>query len=582
MYISCVKLIGFRNFKNATINFSETSLIIGSNDVGKSNLLHALRILLDRSLSEVDVEPSDSDFYVHESTNQLQITVHFKDVDEDCVLAKMREYVSDDANLFLSYRASKDIASGRKEYGFYAGYSEENLVGIETRFYLRVLNLKFVASKRDLNMFINRERRQLLQDAKGKCKEEESIQDGKKLRKIEKSLGVVSKRINSLFYIGLATSDLNEQLNLLSHHNSNYNIIFDAGQSNPSEFIDNLDLSAQVNGKSLLVGGDGRNNQIQMALWAARNNVASAAERTEFSIFCIEEPETHLHPHQQRKLAQYLSDVLNTQVIITTHSPQIACQVPPSSIIRLYEGSPGTLAAGNGINPFTESSIIEFGYRLNIIPAEAFFAGVVLLVEGPSEELFYKALAKALEIDLDRLNISVLMVNGVGFLPYVSLLKSLNIKYVVRTDNDIFKVPRQTTYRYAGLQRGLEIARVTHSIDEKCPRTVAYEPKLKGFDDAENVPLENKKAAEVLRRMLKAINIFVADVDLEHDLYTEMPDILTDYSCKDADEKVLKQMQKRKATFMFDFLQSHSDALSMLKDSNLAQPLRRCEELVTV
>jgi putative ATP-dependent endonuclease of OLD family len=72
MLITQVKLEGFRNFKNATINLTKKSLIIGSNEIGKSNLLHALRILLDRTLSLADVEPQDSDFYVYEDTNEIR------------------------------------------------------------------------------------------------------------------------------------------------------------------------------------------------------------------------------------------------------------------------------------------------------------------------------------------------------------------------------------------------------------------------------------------------------------------------------------------------------------------------------
>lgn len=49
MILSSIKLKGFRNFKNAKINFSKKALIIGANDVGKTNLLWAIRLLLDRS-----------------------------------------------------------------------------------------------------------------------------------------------------------------------------------------------------------------------------------------------------------------------------------------------------------------------------------------------------------------------------------------------------------------------------------------------------------------------------------------------------------------------------------------------------
>jgi putative ATP-dependent endonuclease of OLD family len=62
MILSTVELKGFRNFKNALINLKEKSLIIGANDVGKTNLIWALRLLLDKGLSEYDIEPRDSDF----------------------------------------------------------------------------------------------------------------------------------------------------------------------------------------------------------------------------------------------------------------------------------------------------------------------------------------------------------------------------------------------------------------------------------------------------------------------------------------------------------------------------------------
>lgn len=55
MLIKSLILNGYRNFKDTRINFTEKSLIIGSNDIGKSNLLHALRLLLDKTLSDADM-----------------------------------------------------------------------------------------------------------------------------------------------------------------------------------------------------------------------------------------------------------------------------------------------------------------------------------------------------------------------------------------------------------------------------------------------------------------------------------------------------------------------------------------------
>lgn len=57
MYINSVYLKGFRNYSDSFIKFNHSTLIIGSNDVGKTNLLYSLRILLDKSFSDLDIEP---------------------------------------------------------------------------------------------------------------------------------------------------------------------------------------------------------------------------------------------------------------------------------------------------------------------------------------------------------------------------------------------------------------------------------------------------------------------------------------------------------------------------------------------
>lgn len=67
MHLHHIYINGFRNFKEATVSFNKHSLIIGANDVGKTNLIYAIRLLLDRGLSDYDYELSDSDFYAYES-----------------------------------------------------------------------------------------------------------------------------------------------------------------------------------------------------------------------------------------------------------------------------------------------------------------------------------------------------------------------------------------------------------------------------------------------------------------------------------------------------------------------------------
>jgi putative ATP-dependent endonuclease of the OLD family len=89
--------------------------------------------------------------------------------------------------------------------------------------------------------------------------------------------------------------------------------------------LDNLVLAYSTEDCPLAIGGDGRKNQIFFATWIAKQTIQEAADHVTF--YAIEEPEAHLHPHQQRKLSSYIVDNFSGQVFITTHSPQIASKI---------------------------------------------------------------------------------------------------------------------------------------------------------------------------------------------------------------------------------------------------------------
>ncbi len=46
-YISRVKITNFRNFKEIDVNLNHKQIIIGENNIGKTNFLRAIQIILD-------------------------------------------------------------------------------------------------------------------------------------------------------------------------------------------------------------------------------------------------------------------------------------------------------------------------------------------------------------------------------------------------------------------------------------------------------------------------------------------------------------------------------------------------------
>lgn len=571
MKLSKLYIKGFRNFKEATINFNNQSLIIGANDVGKTNLLYALRILLDRGFSDLDLELKESDFYAYEETNEVIITAFFDDIKEDCILSKMKGDISGDGNLVIKYLATKG-----EDYKFFCGKSDadEDLHEYAIPYYRKVLNIKYINSKRDFWGYINKTKNILLQQAKEDRSAETIDMDDALYKQISDKLKEVDSQIPELSYVKNATEQINEELNKLAIHNQEQKVVFDTASTDTDSVINKISITSKHGDKKLLIGGEGRLNQIYLSLWASQNRISEYSN--EVSILCVEEPEAYLHPHQQRELARYLCQVLKGQVILTSHSPYIVCEFSPNSIMRLYKDDQETKVASDGCSSVIEEGFDGFGYRMSVIPAEAFFADCVILVEGQSELIFYKTLAKQIGIDLDRLNISILSVEGVGFNTYAKILGALGIYWVARTDNDIFKIQHQDAYRFAGIERGLDLAKQSCDLEETDEKVIdAYSCKIHGFVDKNSIPSKVLEAADKLRDVLANYDIFIADVDFETDLCNgPLKDALKEYYGELlSDSSLIKKMKSHKAINIYDFLKNHKERLEALADDYVAKPL---------
>lgn len=106
MYLRQLFIKGFRNFKEITVNFDRHCLIIGSNDVGKTNLLQALRILLDKGFSIYDYELKESDFFAYSDCRQIVIRAYFADITEECITSRITG-ISDEGDLVLEFQAER-------------------------------------------------------------------------------------------------------------------------------------------------------------------------------------------------------------------------------------------------------------------------------------------------------------------------------------------------------------------------------------------------------------------------------------------------------------------------------------------
>lgn len=557
MKIDKVKLNGFRNFNDALVKFNDKTLIIGGNDVGKTNLLYAIRLLLDKSLSDRDIEPELTDFYIDNDGNQPEsftINIYFSDVKEDAVLSILKGYVSDDEKCVISLVADRATL----DYQIFIGCAVDELEAIHSRFYLKRLNLRYVRSRRDLQKFIHIEKKKLLKQSQEGLEDAELLEDHADMKVISAKLSEVNEKVAELNYVKDATSVVNDELQKLSHTYGDYSVHLDTGAIKVNQFIDNLELGASTSGSKIMLGGDGRNNQILLALWKAKSQREFDPEH-EVTFYCVEEPEAHLHPHQQRKLADYLIHELPGQTIITSHSPQITERYKPDSIIRLFSNNGGSKAAKGGCSNCISDAWDDLGYRMSILPAEAFFASSVFLVEGPSEKLFYEELAIQLGFDLDFYNITILCVDGIQFKVYSQILDAMEIPWVMRTDNDVSGTRGRTDKRAAGFNRCFSLIGV--------PNAPYYSTATKPQDLVDNGDWQNASD------QINPHGLFLSKVDLENDLALELEAELLAYADEENVESAVKYLQGKKAIRMREFLSENKASMAGLETGELAKPL---------
>lgn len=565
MRIARLHIKGFRNFVDESIVLDEKTLIIGGNDSGKSNLLYSLRILFDPTLSSRDFELGPSDFNIQSNAQLIEITAKLEDIHEPCLNSALKEAIKDGV-AYVRYSLPKG-----GEYQFATGYSPETIKDCNGRPYIKNLVLEYVGSNRDPGAFLKRQQNKLLEISRGQLSDELKAQDDESVGGIQKGLEDLNNRISSLNYISKSLAPINEEMGNLSIGNEGYSARLVAGNTDANKLLDNLQMAYLRGDTPLVFGGDGRGNQLYFATWLSEQRLIDKPEKV--IVFAIEEPEAHLHPHQQRRLAEYLSTNMRGQVLLTTHSPQIVERFRQGRILRLL--GPDASNDGNramGCNAGIDNALSKFGYRLNSISSEVFFSSGVLLVEGPSERIFYTALAYALDMDLDRLNISILSVDGVGFTPYVRVCKELGIPYALRTDNDVFGRGKKGHRRLAGVLRLAAVVEDFVDDDELIKLIGEYREKL-SWDDTDDIPQETLDASSKLATAFERDGLFLSGVDLETDLANgPLLGQLREHFKTNTTKKTIDAMQQRKAESMYGFISSNPDLCDLAGDA-IAKPL---------
>lgn len=158
----------------------------------------------------------------------------------------------------------------------------------------------------------------------------------------------------------------------------------------------------------------------------------------------IEEVEAHLHPQAQLRVMEALDKESTTngvQLVLTSHSPNLASKVKISDLVLCHEGNVYPLGP-----QYSKLEETDYGFLerfLDVTKANLFFAQGVILVEGDAENILIPTLARILGKDLSSHGVSIVNVGGLTFLRYSRIfqrkegLPDLKMPISVVTDLDV-------------------------------------------------------------------------------------------------------------------------------------------------
>jgi putative ATP-dependent endonuclease of OLD family len=455
MFLSDLKITNFRCFGERTKSLDihlkpGLTAIVGENDAGKTAVLDALRYALGTTDQE-RCRIEDSDFYGEDTTLQITVQCRFSlTSDERGALVEYLTYGklnAEDACLYVNWTAKNtgELRQGRpyRRTEIHSGQDGDGpSLAPEVRELLQVTYLKPL---RDAEQALAAGRGSRLSQvlASTKAVTLSGVDYDPKKAIVPDTLSVrgIGDFANALLEKQEGVKEARKGINA---HLANFSLkgedggseIRVGGMSGSQEarlrqLLEKLDLSVVRKGRS----GLGTSNTLFMAC-----ELLLLAQEGEISkVLLIEEPEAHLHPQKQlrvMKALQSLAEEKSIQIIVTTHSPNLASAIDLDNIVVLRKSQAFPLA--KGFTMLSESDYSFLQRFLDVTKANLFFARGVMIVEGDAENILIPTLATIAGLDFTTHGVSIVNVGGVGLSRYARIFQR---KISFQTTGNVFDVP---------------------------------------------------------------------------------------------------------------------------------------------
>ncbi len=452
MKLKSVTLENFRCFENAiTITLDDLTAFIGKNDIGKSTILEALEVFFNNDAVKFDL----SDFNINHKDKSVLITCDFEDIPEEVVLdaeAKtdfdseyltinpgvlriQKEYPPNKTAPFVfviaNHPKSPEIAEPLiclKERDLQKLVKEMNLScplkgnpGMRKAIWEALKDKTIETTKIDVTKTGTGDLKGIWDQVKGSLPiyeyfrsdrgstdSDSEVQDPMKaaasaaVSEMATDIQKIQSRIEAR-----ALEIAEETKKTLKEINPELAEDLKPRLASPSatKWAGLFPISLETeNGIPLNKRGSGVRRLVLVAFFKTEAEKQTRTNTNANIIYAIEEPETAQHPDNQRILIKALSKLAeerNSQVLLTTHSPALAGDLPWESLRFIHEQEGRKVDSGEHILP----DIIQ---ELGLLPDLGEKVKVIVCVEGPTDVLALKGLGKCIHkhdsslIDIDE------------------------------------------------------------------------------------------------------------------------------------------------------------------------------------
>lgn len=548
MFLAKVRVRNFRNLQHLEVGLSKgLNVIVGENNVGKTNLLDAIRAALGSAATAGEPLRLTQDDLHRDATGKqtaepIFVDLYFQELSTD-EQAQFLEIIDFNAaepaksTASIHFEWSWDTRANRWHAKRWGGprTKADNSVPDEV---LQSVPLTLLGALRDALVALSPGRTSRL---------------GRLLRAVasdeqKKAIQSILQKANSDLETDTLITDVEEKIvgALLQASGPRFaqNAAIRATEPDFDKMVNNLRLVLRERGSvgaeglsELRANGLGYNNLLYIATVLAE---LDAAKDAALPLLLVEEPEAHLHPQLQTLLADYLArggaigdHAVRVQTIVTTHSPTIAAHVSPN-VIRIlhrdeHNAPHATSIADCGLDA---AELKKLRRMLDVTRASMLFARSIIFVEGITESLLLPALAlrAGANLNLAQAGVAVIPMAGVDFETFGKLFgeTKIRVRAAIVTDGDPLVVVAPGTEKK---ETGKPFKDATGTI-KPCDRVVGL---LKAFTGN------------------PFLSVFASKVTLEYDLAeTAMGNALVVYdaweACYDRGPRSLKRATLESAT----------------------------------